>query len=96
MDHGRASKIDVAVPQTKVAAQLGEPAAAPHPVGIEGVNDGAHDDAVDHEGLEAPALGHGPRGDGGGGVHEDHLEEKHGEDRNVIAVAGKEEALCAE
>jgi len=41
MDDGRSRKVDVAVAQPEVLAEHGEPAAAPSPVGVDGVNDGA-------------------------------------------------------
>ena len=96
VDHGGAGEVDVAVPQVEVAPQLGEPAAAPHPVRVERVDDGPHDDAVDHEGLEAPPFGHGARRDRRRRVHEHHLEQEHGERRDVVGFAGEEEPLGSE
>ena len=89
--HPGAGKIHRAMAQTEVGAQLGEPAAAPDPVAIDGVDEHGNEEAVDAEGQELPALRHGPGGDGGRGVHKDHLEEEQGKDGDVIGTAGQEE-----
>ena len=74
----------------------GEPAAAPDPVAVHGIDDHGDKQAVDAEGRELPALGQGAGGDGGRGVHEDHLEEEEGHHRDVIGTPGQEKAFVAE
>src|SRR2546426_5099828 len=39
--HGRSREVDVAVAQPEVLAERGEPAAAPSPVGVDRIDDGA-------------------------------------------------------
>ena len=63
------------MPQTPVDATLGQPAAAPDPIGVEAIRQ-RDPQAVEAETLPGPALGHGAGGDRRGGVHEHHHKEK--------------------
>ena len=94
--HRRAGEVDVAVAEAEVAAERREPAAAPHPVAEQRVDDHRHEEAEDAERRELPALGHRAGGDRRRGVHEHHLEQEEREHADVVAVAGQEEALRAE
>src|SRR6267378_6844977 len=47
VDDGRAGEVDVAVAEAEVLAQLGEPAAAPHPVGEQRVREHRDEEAED-------------------------------------------------
>ena len=85
----------MAVTQAEVLAQHGQPASSPDPVSVDRIDDGPDKPAVDEEGEIFPALGQGTGGNGCRRVHEDHLEEKQGEDRDIIDGAGKEETLAA-
>ena len=68
VDDARASPID--------EAKVGKPAAAPHPVGLDGVDERADDDGHHEVGAELGALGHGARHDGRGRGAEHELEEE--------------------
>ncbi len=59
-------------------ARLFQEAAAPGPEAFHGVDEAGHHHAEQQEGPELHALGHRPGDDGGGGRHEDHLEEEVG------------------
>ena len=80
-------------PKLPVRARLGQPAAAPDPVGEQAVGQG-HPEPVEAEVLPAPAFGHGPGGDRGRGVHEDHHEEEQGHDADVIHAVQEETLQC--
>ena len=71
--------------------ELGEPAAAPHPVAVDRIEEHRGEQAPDYERAELPALGHGPRGDGGRGVHEHQLEEEESEHGHVVGSAAQVE-----
>src|SRR5665648_878641 len=96
VDYSRAGEVEGAMAQTEVAAQCAQPAATPHPVAVDGVHDGGHEEAVHDEGRELPALGHGARGDGGGGVHEHELKEEEAHDRHIVAAPPEKEALVTD
>src|SRR5918992_4325941 len=67
-------------PRSSELAELAQPAPAPDPVSVQRVEERSAEETPENEGLELPALGHRPRGDRGGGVHEcDHVE---GEDHD--------------
>ena len=57
-------------------AQLGKPAAAPDPVGLDGVNQSGDHSGVYAVGEELGALRHGPGYDGGRGRAENQIEHK--------------------
>ena len=96
VDDRRTGEIDVSVAQAEVRAQVGQPAAAPDPAGVDRVDEHREEEAVDHERGELPAFGHGAGRDRGGRVHEDHLEEEHRQDGHVVGLTGQEEAGVAE
>jgi hypothetical protein len=96
MHHRAAGEVDVSMSEAEVLAQHRQPSAAPHPVGVDGIDDGGDDEAEEHEGDELPALGHGPGGDGGGGVHEHHLEEEHRRHRRRVVGERQKESFHAE
>ena len=79
------------VAQPGVLTEHRQPAAAPGPVRVNGIDDGAHEHAEHGERGKFPALRQGPGGDGGRGVHEDHLEQEVGEDRRGVGDAREEE-----
>ena len=94
--HRRAGVVEVPVAQAEVGAEVRQPAAAPDPATVDGVDEGAEQDREEAEADELPALGEGTRGDGRRGVHEHHLEQEEDEDGGVVGVAREEEALVAE
>ena len=96
MHHRGAGEVHRAMTQGEVLAERGQPAAAPDPVGVKRIDEHGDEEGVGNEGLEGPAFGHGAGGDGGGGVHEDHLEQEQREDHRVVGHAGQEEARRAE
>src|SRR3984893_5369420 len=87
----RAGEVHVAVPEPGARTEGGQPPSAPYPVPVERVQEHRHEQAVDHEGGELPALGHGAGRDGGGSVHEDGGEEEHGEARRIVRHADQRE-----
>ncbi len=80
----------------KIVPQLRQPAAAPHPVAEDRVGERGDHDAEDDERAELPALGHGPRRDGGGGVHEHHLKQEQRRNRRRVDLRGQKESPQAE
>ena len=74
-----------------------EPAAAPHPVAVDRVDDRAHRDLGEDEAGEADALGDRADDDVAGGLHEHDLEQEEREHADVVAVPGlQEEAVQAD
>ena len=97
VDHPGTGKIHHAVAQAEIGAQLRQPAAAPDPVAIDGVDDHRNEKAINDKSRELPAFRHGAGGDGGGGVHKHHLKEKQGEDADIIDPGtGQKEAFVAQ
>ena len=97
VDHARAGEVDVAEAEVQAVAELAEPAAAPGPRTEDRVVERAAEQAPADERLPLPALGHGPGGDRGRGVHEgDHVEEERHRGRAVRAAAQPETALAPE
>ena len=78
------------------SAQLRQPAAAPDPVGVDGIDDRRDHEAEEHERGEPPALGHRAGGDGRGGVHEHHLKQEQRRHRRGVDGRREEEAARAE
>ena len=75
-----------------------QPAAAPDPVAVQGVNQRANQEAVGEVGLGFGALGDGAGDDGGGGAGKDHLEHPVHIDLPVAAgahSAGQEKVIGA-
>src|SRR5208337_1192076 len=70
----RASKIAVALTETKVSTQVGEPPTAPGPVGEEWVGESCEQEGGHDESGELPPFHGSAGGDCGAGVHEYHLE----------------------
>jgi hypothetical protein len=90
VDHPGAGEVDVAVPEARLGAELGEPAAAPGPHAEDRVDDDRHPEAVDDERGELPAFGHGAGHDRRGGVHEHQVEQEVGHHPDVVdAVEGE-------
>ena len=79
-----AGEVERAVAEAEVGAELREPAAAPDPHAVDRVDERGHEDAVEDERGELPALGHGAGDDGGGGVHEHELEQEERDDADVV------------
>ncbi|MNQ98641.1 hypothetical protein D3C85_1143450 [compost metagenome] len=75
---GGTRQVDDAGAREVGEARLFQEAAAPAPVALDGVDEAGHHHAEQQEGPELHPLGHRPRDDGGGGRHEDHLEEEVG------------------
>ena len=92
----RSGEVAVAFAQAGVDAQLRQPAAAPCPVAIERIGEGAHEHRGDREGEELPALGAGAGHDGQGRIHEDHLEQEDDHDADVVGAPGEEHAAFTE
>ena len=67
-----------------VEAQTGQPAAAPDPVGLNGVDHRGYDGGVDTVGYKSGALSHGPGHDGGGCGAEHQVEHKIGPVKTLI------------
>ena len=82
--HAGSGKVGIAGAQSVIGAQLGEPSAAPRPVGEHGISDRAQENGRDAEGDILPAFGRGAGHDGQRGVHEDHLEQEQNHDADVI------------
>src|SRR5579859_445562 len=82
MYHAAACKVDVSFTQAD-RPQLREPAAAPGPVGENGVDERRDEEAIDTKGCPFPAFRHCSSWNSGGGVHEHHLEEEHHSDPNI-------------
>src|SRR5882724_2899253 len=74
--YGRTGEIHVAMADTEVRAEVGEPAVAPDPVPENRIHADADAAAIDHERGESPPLGCSARWDGRGRVHEHHLEKE--------------------
>ena len=94
--HRRARKVDVPMSEPEVHAELRQPAAAPRPVRVHGVDDRADEEAEHRERRELPALRHRPGRDRSGGVHEDHLKQEVREHRGRVGHAAQEESRVAE
>ena len=91
-----AGEVDVADAQVSRVPQLVEPAAAPCPGAEQRVVEATAEEAPHHEALPLPPLGHGPRRDGRGGVHErDHVKEEP-EERGADVLAAQGEAALPE
>src|SRR5256885_5355004 len=86
----------MAVAESKVLAQHRQPAAAPHPVSEEGIDDRSYKQTVNDECGILPAFGHRACRNRCGGVHEHHLEEEQCKNGYVIGRAREEEACAAE
>ncbi len=87
-----AGKVNCPVAPAHGAPQIRQPAAAPHPSAHNGVDQHADPEAHPDEALEVEPLGHGAGGDGGRGVHEDHLKEEEDQDAKVGGKAAQHEA----
>src|SRR5215468_10089779 len=83
----------MAMPQAKVRPKLGKPSSAPDPIAKERIEKHGHKEGIEKKGEVFPALGHGPGGDIVGRVHEDFLEQKDGEDANIIRQAREEKSF---
>src|SRR5256712_6349450 len=93
----RAGEVHRAVTQVPAVADLRQPAAAPEPVAIDGVDDGAKEKLGYYKRLEVDPLRDGANDDVAGGLHEDDLEEEEGERADVVRMARlEEEAVEAE
>ncbi len=88
-------EVDVTVAEPEVRSELGKPAAAPHPVAVDRIDDGPDENSVDAEGREFPALGHGSGRYGRRGIHEYHLKQEHADGADVVGSV-QEEALRAD
>ena len=86
VDHSRSGKVAIAFSESEVGAQLREPAAAPGPVAIERIGEGAHQHRGDREGQELPAFGACAGNDGQRRIHEHHLEQEDDHDAYVIGA----------
>jgi hypothetical protein len=93
---GAAREVDVAVSETEGFTERRKPPPAPHPVGVDRIDDGGDDEAVKDERRKSPPLRHGAGGDGGRRVHEHHLEEEHGGDGGSVVGEREKEAARAE
>src|SRR4030095_1486505 len=71
----RPCKVDCPMPQAPVDAALGEPTAAPDPVGVETIRQ-CDPQAKEAEILPGPTLGHRSSRDRRSGVHKHHHKEK--------------------
>ncbi len=87
----RAGEVDGAVPPAEAVTELGEEAAAPHPVAVDRVDDRAHRDLGEEERGERDPLGDGADDDVAGRLHEHDLEQEEGEHTDVVAVAALQE-----
>src|SRR5207244_2323633 len=84
---GDAGEDHRAVTQVPAVADLRQPAAAPEPVAIDGVDDGAKEKLGYYKRLEVDPLRDGADDDVARGLHEDDLEEEEGQSSYVIGVA---------
>ncbi len=80
------------------ARKVGEPsrregATTPAPGALDRVDEASHDHGKGQEGPKLHALSHGPRDDGHGRRHEDHLEEVVGA-RGVVRIPAGSQDLC--
>ena len=81
-----------------LSAQDAQPAAAPDPVAVQGIDDRANQEAVGEVRLGLGALGYGPGHDGSGGAGKDHLEHPVHIDLPIAAgphPAGQEKVIGA-
>ena len=92
-----AGEVDRAVAPVQRLAEVREPAAAPHPVAVDRVDDRAHRDLGQEEPGEGDPLGDGADDDVAGRLHEHDLEQEHRQHADVVAVpALQEEAVGAD
>src|SRR5439155_24700323 len=87
VDHARSREVNGAVTKVPAMADLGEPAAAPQPVTVDGVKDRPHEKLGEYERLEVDPLRNGAHDDVAGGLHKDHFEEEERQGPYVIGVA---------
>src|SRR5262249_33263490 len=95
VNHAAAGEVYVPLTQSEVRPKLREPATTPGPVAINGIDQGRNKQRIDTEGGPFPALGHSTGRDGGGGIHENHLEQEHHRDPNVVGPIRQEETFIA-
>src|SRR2546427_5418241 len=74
MHDSRSSKIAIALPQSEIGTEVGKPAAAPSPVGKEGISKSAQKEGRNDKGSVLPALTACTCDNRRGRVHEHHLE----------------------
>src|SRR5207342_563666 len=96
VDDRRAGEVAVAVSEAQRRAPLRHPAATPHPVAEDRVEERAHEELAEQEGPEGDALTDGADDDVAGGLHEDDLEQHEYVDAGVVPGAAQEESLAAE
>ena len=107
-DHGRAGQSDEAAyrvhhtgtgivgsSRKSDGVQGAEPATAPDPMAVEGVDDCADHEAVGQVRLRLGPLGNGSRHDGGSGSGEHHLEHPVNVDLPVVGPVNQEEVAGA-
>src|SRR5262249_42231174 len=83
MDDTGAGEVNGPMTEVPVLSHLGEPAAAPNPVGINAIRQG-DPEPVKTEVLPRPALGHGTRWNRGRRIKKYHLEEEERENAHVF------------
>ena len=78
-------------PEVQRRAEVGEPAAAPHPHAVDRVDDRAHRDLGEEEAGERDPLGDGADDDVAGRLHEHDLEQEQRHHADVVGRAALQE-----
>ena len=87
------AKSDVAMAEAEVAIRASPASRRPRPsCANKRIGERAHDEGGDDERRVLPALGRRAGDDGQGRVHEDHLEQEHHHDADVIGAAGEHDS----
>src|SRR5713226_9215007 len=85
MHHAGAGEVRIALAETEVVTQVGEPAAAPSPVAEERIDESAQHERGSDERSILPALGSRAGDDRQRRIHENHLEQEDDHDADIVS-----------
>ena len=89
MDNPRAGEVNHAVPEAPIRPGLGQPPAAPNPVGVNREWQ-RHPKSVQAEALPTPTFRHRADGDVRRSGHHRHGKEKQGQDPGIVETVQEE------